>query len=141
MLNEQLGQPSCQSGPNIKWYTTSWLLPANRSAILSFPLGPSKVYSFAPRVHGSSRRCRLSSSRMCVSSFSLRKSSFRAASHSASDTTFGPSFARFDIMFLLELSDHSRFFHSRAINDQGVGRPYSRNLTQPRLSVMAPCWF
>src|SRR5712691_3329226 len=27
MLKEQLGQPSCHSGPNMKWYTISWLRP------------------------------------------------------------------------------------------------------------------
>src|SRR5215472_7753972 len=54
---------------------------------VSLPLGPSKTYSFVILVHGSSRRCRLTSSRKRVNSFSRVNRSLRATSHSASDTT------------------------------------------------------
>ena len=40
--NEQLGQPSSQSGPYMKWYTRSWLRPSNSSARFRCPSGPSK---------------------------------------------------------------------------------------------------
>src|ERR1700686_142454 len=91
MLNEQLGQPSCHSGPNMKWYTINWLLPSNRSDRVLFPPGASKVYSFSTRTHGSSRRSALSASFWRVNSFSFFKSSLRAVSHSACDTTLGCS--------------------------------------------------
>src|SRR6266566_1533910 len=96
-MNEQLGQPSSHPGPNMKWYTISWLLPSKRSASVSLPFWPSNTYSFSTLSHGSSRRCRLSSLRSRVNSFSLPNSSFRAASHSACDTTFGPSILLFAV--------------------------------------------
>src|SRR5208337_4085637 len=89
---EQCGHPASQLGSNMKWYTINWLLPSKSSGRVCFPLGPSKTYFLSTTSHGSSRRCRLSSSRSRVNSFSLLNSSFRAASHSACDTTFGPSF-------------------------------------------------
>src|ERR1700722_7264532 len=59
-----------------------------RSASVSLPLGPSKTYCFSPFSQGSSRPCRLSSSRSRVHSFSFAKCALRALSHSAGDTTF-----------------------------------------------------
>jgi hypothetical protein len=41
--NEQLLQPSLQSGANMKCWTTSWLRAANRSASVCLPLGPSNT--------------------------------------------------------------------------------------------------
>lgn len=41
--NEQPGQPSSQSGPIMKCWTRSWLRPANRSASVSLPVGPSNT--------------------------------------------------------------------------------------------------
>jgi hypothetical protein len=41
--NEQLLQPSLQSGANMKCCTTSWLRPANRSASVCLPFGPSNI--------------------------------------------------------------------------------------------------
>src|SRR5262249_54113737 len=64
----------------------SWLLPAKSSASVSAPSGPSKVYRFSTRSHGSSWRCALSSSRSRVNSFSRARCSLRAASHSSRDT-------------------------------------------------------
>src|SRR5260370_7588744 len=100
-MNEQLGQRSSHPGPNMKWYTISWLLPPKRSASVSLPFWPSNAYSFPTLSHGSSRRCRLSSSRSRVNSFSLPNSSFRAASHSACDTTFGPSILLFAVAMII----------------------------------------
>jgi hypothetical protein len=37
----QLGQPSSQSGWNMKWYTISCGRPSNRSSRLCLPVGPS----------------------------------------------------------------------------------------------------
>src|SRR5260370_41409145 len=86
----------------------SWLLPPNRSASVSLPFGPSKTYFFSTFSQGSSRRCRLSSSRSRENSFSFFKSSFRAASHSAAATTFGCSIA------LVAMPDSPfEFVHSR----------------------------
>src|SRR5437899_4224431 len=92
-MNEQLGQPSAHPGPNMKWYTISWLLPPKRSASVSLPRGPSNTYVFTTFSQGSSRRCLLSSSRSRVNSFSFFKNSMRAASHAAGGTTFGFSIA------------------------------------------------
>src|ERR1700674_986262 len=88
--NEQLGQPSSQPGPNMKWYTINWLLPSKRSARVSFPLGPSNTYCFSTFSHGSSRRCRLNSSRNLVNSFSFLSNSFRDSIHSFGETTSCP---------------------------------------------------
>src|SRR6266852_6785804 len=71
----------------------NWLLPPKRSPNDSFPPGPSKTYCFSTFSQGSSRRCRLKSSRSRVNSFSFFNNSFRAASHSAGDTTFDCSIA------------------------------------------------
>src|SRR5262249_46799636 len=54
---------------------------------VSLPSGPSKIYWLFALTHGSSRRCRLTSSRSRVSSFSRVSKSLRAISHSSSDTT------------------------------------------------------
>src|SRR6266571_5466311 len=67
----------------------SWLLPSKRSASVSLPFGPSNTYSFSILTHGNSRRCRLTSSRNRVNSFSRVSRSLRATSHSPSDTTRG----------------------------------------------------
>src|ERR1700758_5074920 len=71
----------------------SWFFPPNRSARLSFPLGPSNRYFLSTFSQGISRRSRLSSSRKRVNSFSLAKSFLRAASHSAEGTTFALAFS------------------------------------------------
>src|ERR1700719_397860 len=73
----------------MKWYTITWLRPSNRSAKVSLPPGPSNTYLFSTRSQGNSRRCRLSSSRSRVNSFSFVNNCFRAASHCAFDVTFG----------------------------------------------------
>src|SRR5215469_804498 len=39
--NEQIGQPSIQPGPIMKWYAMSWLASSNRSSIETRPSGPS----------------------------------------------------------------------------------------------------
>ena len=57
--NEQLGQPSVQSGPNMKWYTRSWLRPSNSSASERRPSTVSNSYVLSTRTHGSARRCLL----------------------------------------------------------------------------------
>src|SRR5579883_212100 len=65
----------------------SWLRPANRSASVSGPFGPSKTYFFSTRSQGSSRRWRLSSSRRRVNSFSAARCARRALRHSSRETT------------------------------------------------------
>src|SRR5437870_1753835 len=60
--------------------------------------GPSKTYSLSILTHGSSRRCRLTSSRNRVNSFSRVSKSLRATSHSASDTTL-EGFISLDFLF------------------------------------------
>src|SRR5712675_66002 len=91
MLNEQLGQPSFNSGPNIKLYTINWLRPSKRSASVFLPPGASNTYSLSTFTHGSCRRSALTASRCFVRFFSLASSSLRAAIHSSRDTTFGLS--------------------------------------------------
>ena len=86
---EQLEQPSSQSGPNMKWCITSCGRPSNRSSRLTVPSGPSNVYGLSMRTIGSRRRSALTRSRARVSSFSFASSSLRAASHSSRDTTSG----------------------------------------------------
>src|SRR5690348_7960708 len=65
----------------------SWLLWPKSSANVSLPLGPSKTYGLSTFSHGSARRCRLSSSRSRVNSFSLASNAVRAESHSSRETT------------------------------------------------------
>ena len=65
----------------------SWLRPANRSASVSSPSGPSKRYVFSTFSHGSARRRRLNSSRSRVNAFSLSSSALRADTHSSWVTT------------------------------------------------------
>src|SRR5713226_5792283 len=65
----------------------SWLLFSKSSANVSLPLGPSKTYCLSTFSHGSSRRCRLSSSRCRVNSFSFVRNAVRAESHSSCETT------------------------------------------------------
>src|SRR5260370_20746092 len=90
----------------------SWLLPPNRSASVSLPFGPSKTYFFSTFSQGSSRRCRLSSSRTRENSFSFFNSSLRAASHAAGGTTFGCSIA------LVAMTDSPfQFFHRHGRTD------------------------
>src|SRR5262245_23369478 len=57
--------------------------PSNTSASAFSPSSVSKRYSFSTFTHGSSRRCRASSSPRLVCSFSRMSSSSRAASHSS----------------------------------------------------------
>src|SRR2546425_3730872 len=64
----------------------SWLLFSKSSANVSLPLGPSKTYCLSTFSHGSSRRCRLSSSRSRVNSFSFARNAVRAESHSSCET-------------------------------------------------------
>src|SRR5712675_1588185 len=91
MLNEQLGQPSFNSGPNIKLYTINWLRPSKRSASVFLPPGASKTYSLSTFTQGNCRRSALTASRCRVRFFSLASSSLRAAIHSSRDTTLGLS--------------------------------------------------
>src|SRR6266702_1271969 len=65
----------------------SWLLFSKSSAKVSLPLSPSKTYCLSTFSHGSSRRCRLSSSRSRVNSFSFARNAVRAESHSSCETT------------------------------------------------------
>src|ERR1700674_1113205 len=112
-MNEQLGQPSFQSGPSMKWYTINWLLPPKRSASVSLPFGPSKTYDFATFSHGSSWRCRVSWSRSRENSFSFFNSSLRASTHSDCDTTFGPSLLLVAVAMIHSplICGLRRFFH------------------------------
>ena len=81
---EQLGHPSSQSGPNMKWYTSSWLRPSNSSRSVRDPSGPSKRYASSTGTQGSdARRWAESSSRRWLSSFSRASRSSRAAVHSS----------------------------------------------------------
>src|SRR5260221_237793 len=64
----------------------SWLLPAKRSASVSFPLGPSKTYSFSTFSHGSARRLQLSTSRSRVKAFSSARNFRRASTHLSCET-------------------------------------------------------
>src|ERR1700722_18422225 len=68
---------------------TSWLRPSKRSARVTLPLVASNSYRFSTFSQGSARRWRLNSSRRRVTSFSLRRTSLRAASHSACETMVG----------------------------------------------------
>src|SRR6266536_6614809 len=65
----------------------SWLLPQNKSASVTLPVGPSKTYSFSILTQGSVRRCRFNSSRSFENFFSFAKSFLRAISHSFGETT------------------------------------------------------
>src|SRR5438128_12200775 len=65
----------------------SWLLPQNKSASVTLPVGPSKTYSFSILTQGSLRRWRFNLSRSFVNVFSSFKSFLRATSHSFCDTT------------------------------------------------------
>src|SRR5258706_9982966 len=65
----------------------SWLLFSKSSANVSLPLGPSKTYCLPTFSHGSSPRCRLSSSRSRVNSFSFARNAVRVESHSSCETT------------------------------------------------------
>src|SRR6202012_4711949 len=85
-INEQLGQPSCQSGPNMKWYITSWLRPEKRSVNGILPPGASKKYLSLTRTQGSLRRSAFNPSRSRVSSFSFLSSSLRSEIHCSGET-------------------------------------------------------
>src|SRR2546427_6276106 len=65
----------------------SWLLPPNKSASITWPVGPSKTYSFWILTQGNLRRCRFNSSRSFENFFSLTRSFLRATSHSFCETT------------------------------------------------------
>src|ERR1700676_28342 len=128
-MHEQLGETSCHSGPNMKWYTINWLLPSNRSDRVLLSAGAPEVYSFSTRTHGSSRRSALSASFWRVNSFSFFKSSLRAVSHSACDTTLGCSICLLLMIrspFLCVLSTRSRdMLHAKLVDDdhcQSAGR-------------------
>src|SRR4029077_7557663 len=66
----------------MKWKTRSCERPRKRSASEALPASVSNRYSLSIRTHGSSCRCRASSSLRRVSSFSAWSRSSRAASHS-----------------------------------------------------------
>src|SRR5881398_3111529 len=65
----------------MKWYTRSCERRRKRSVSEALPSSVSNRYSLSIRTHGSSCRCRASSSLRRVSSFSAFSSSSRAASH------------------------------------------------------------
>src|SRR5437660_6004763 len=77
----------------------SWLLPQNKSASVTLPVGPSKTYSFSILTQGSLRRCRFNSSRSFENFFSLTRSFLRATSHSLGDTTLRFSIPRTVLIF------------------------------------------
>src|ERR1700730_15270503 len=80
----------------------SWLLFSKSSANVSLPPGLSKTYCLSTFSHGSARRCRLSSSRSRVNSFSFARNAVRAASHSSCETT-GWSLIRLLSSFVMRL--------------------------------------
>src|ERR1700682_1707669 len=84
--NEQLLQPSAQSGANMKCCTTSWLRPANRSLNVCLPLGPSDTYTLSTLPRGGPRRSSLSRSRALVYSFSWLRCALRASIHCSRET-------------------------------------------------------
>src|SRR2546426_913075 len=65
----------------------SWLLPPNKSASVTLPVGPLKTYSFSTLTQGSLRRCRFNASRSFENFFSFSRSLLRAPSHSCCETT------------------------------------------------------
>src|SRR5439155_8415285 len=65
----------------------SWLFVPNNWASVSLPFGPTNTYGLSTFTQGSWRRCRLSSSRSRVNSFSFSRSVFRAESHCSRETT------------------------------------------------------
>src|ERR1017187_1575495 len=65
----------------------SWLLPSKRSAKVSLPRGPSKVYSFCTFSQGRLWRSVVSFSRSFEDSFSFSSNFLRTASHSSWETT------------------------------------------------------
>src|SRR3954471_8475953 len=67
----------------MKWYTSSCERASRSSPSVASPSSVSKRYSFSSGTHGSSRRCRASSSPSRVCSFSRTSSASRAASHSS----------------------------------------------------------
>src|SRR5579862_8371683 len=70
----------------MKCLMKSWLRPLNSWASVTFPVGLSNSYGLSILTHGNSRRCRFSSSRALVSSFSRVSRSLRASSHSSRET-------------------------------------------------------
>src|SRR5258708_38465349 len=71
----------------MKCLIKSWLRPSNRPASVTFPFGPSNMYSLSILTHGNARFCALSWSRSLVNSFSFVRRAVRALSHSSRDTT------------------------------------------------------
>src|SRR5579864_3973760 len=106
----------------------SWLRPSNRSARVSFPCAPSNTYCFSTFSQGSSRRCRLSSSRNLVNSFSLRRNSLRAATHSAGDTTFAGIFSIVAVVMIVTPSLSNCFSHLSSCEELLPPAPSTRRL-------------
>src|SRR4051794_7497875 len=79
---EQLGQPSSQSGPNMKWYVISCEFEPKSSASVFVPSSVSNVYSVSTGTQGSAARSAARSSDRRVSSFSRSSSARREASPS-----------------------------------------------------------
>src|SRR5580692_7819309 len=67
----------------------SWRRPSNRPSRLTRPAGPSNQYSLSTASQGILLRSAASASRARVSSFSLTRSSSRAARHSSGETISG----------------------------------------------------
>src|SRR5437660_8006707 len=65
----------------------NWLLPQNKSARVSLPFGPSKMYSFSIFTQGRARRFSFNRSRSFENFFSSASSFLRAAIHCFLDTT------------------------------------------------------
>src|SRR5207249_84748 len=82
----------------------SWLLPRNKSASVTLPVGPSKTYSFSTLTQGSLRRCRFNASRSFESFFSFTRSFLRATSHTFCDTTLRFSIPRTVLIFGIPFS-------------------------------------
>src|SRR5437773_6650496 len=99
----------------------SWLLPRNKSASLTLPVGPSKTYSFSILTQGSLRRCRFKWSRSFENFFSFSRSFLRATSHSFCETTLRFSIPRTVLILGIIFSfGFFCFVHScrRATHDQ-----------------------
>src|SRR5437773_12355430 len=88
----------------------SWLLPRNKSASLTLPVGPSKTYSFSILTQGSLRRCRFKWSRSFENFFSFARSFLRAASQSFCETTLRFSVPRTVLIFGITLDFFFPFY-------------------------------
>src|SRR5271170_961966 len=82
----------------------SWLLPQNKSANVTLPVGPSKTYSFSILTHGNLRRSRFNLSRSFENLFSFARSFLRATSHCFCETTLRFSILRAVLIFGINFS-------------------------------------